>query len=121
MHAELVLIELGGAYSHFMDPKHKVNIRVAIPALIIATQDSDTAVRAWAAHALAELGPDAKEAVPVLLRLLKDREEGPRNTSCIALGRIGPAAKEALPALRETLNDPSEDVRRFAQQAIENI
>jgi HEAT repeat protein len=119
--AELVLIELGGAYSHSMDPKLKVDIREAIPTLITVMQDSDTAVRAWAAHALAEIGPDAKEAVPVLIKLLKDPEEGPRNTSCFALGRIGPAAKVALPALRETLNDPSEDVRRFAQEAIEKI
>jgi len=119
--AELVLIELGGAYSHSMDPELKVDIREAIPSLIVATEDTDSTVRAWAALALAEVGPDAWEAIPVLIRLLKDPEEGPRNTSCIALGRIGTAAKEALPALREALNDPSKDVRDFAQRAIENI
>lgn len=119
--AELVLIELGGAYCHSMDQKLKVDIREAVPSLIVATEDTDSTVRAWAAHAIAEVGPDAWEAIPVLIKLLKDPEEGPRNTGCIALGRIGPAAKEALPALREALNDPSKDVRSFAQQAIENI
>lgn len=115
----LVLIDLGGGYSAEAQPK--LDIRNAIPELIHATEDSDTDVRAWAAHALAEIGPDAKEALPALLKLLKDREEGPRNTSCIALGNIGPAAKDALPALRAALNDPSKDVRRFAERAIEKI
>lgn len=115
----LVLINLAGGYSSEARPK--LDIRNAIPELIQATEDDDTDVRAWAAHALAEIGPDAKEAVPALLKLLKDREEGPRNTSCIALGNIGPAAKDALPALREALNDPSKDVRRFAERAIEKI
>ena len=115
----MVLINLAGGYSSEARPK--LDIRNAIPELIQATEDDDTDVRAWAAHALAEIGPDAKEAVPALLKLLKDREEGPRNTSCIALGNIGPAAKDALPALREALNDPSKDVRRFAERAIEKI
>jgi HEAT repeat protein len=78
-------------------------------------------VRAWAAHALAEIGPDAKDAVPALIKLLKDSDEGPRNDSCMALGDIGPVAIDALPALRNALNDPSKDVRQFAQRAIDKI
>ncbi len=115
----LVLIDLAGGYS--AEAQTKLDIRSTMPGLIQATEDSDTDVRAWAAHALAEIGPDAKQAIPALLKLLKDREEGPRNTSCIALGSIGPAAKDALPALRAALNDPSKDVRRFAGRAIEKI
>jgi len=114
---ELVMIALAGPY----DAKTQVDIREALPALIKATADSDTVVRAWAAHAIAEIGPNAKDAVPALVKLLKDSDEGPRNTSCIALGRIGPAAKDALPALRKALNDPSKDVRRFAEIAIQKI
>lgn len=114
--AALMLINVGGGYS--IEAQPKLDIRAAMPVLIKATEDVDPNVRAWAAHALAEIGPDAKVALPALLKLLKDREEGPRNTGCMALGRIGPAAKSALPALREALNDPSKDVRRFAQQAI---
>ena len=117
--AALVLIDLGGGYS--TRPRVKVDIRRALPALIKATEDNDADVRGWAAHAIAEIGPDAKDAISALLRLLNDRAEGPRNTSCIALGRIGPAARDALPALREALNDPSKDVRGFAQHAIEQI
>jgi HEAT repeat protein len=115
----LVLINLAGGYS--VEARPKLDIRDAIPELIHATEDGDSDVRAWAAHALAEIGPDAKEALPALLKLLKDHEEGPRITSCLALGNIGPAAKDALPALKAALNDPSKDVRRFAEQAIEKI
>ena len=117
--AALVLIDLPGRYSRGSHPK--VDTRPAMPALIKATSDLDGDVRAWAAHALAEIGPDAKVAIPDLIRLLKDPMEGPRNTSCIALGRIGPAAKTAIPALQEALNDPSKDVRQFARDAIGNI
>ncbi len=116
--AALVLIDLPGRYSKRAP---KIDTRPAMQALINATSDIDTDVRAWAAQALAEIGPDAKVAIPVLIRLLKDREEGPRNTSCIALGRIGPAAITAIPALQEALNDPSKDVRQFARDAIDKI
>jgi vesicle coat complex subunit len=115
--AELVLIALAGGY----DGEPKMDIREAIPALIKATDDKDSNVRAWAAHALAEIGPDAKDAVPALIKLLKDSDEGPRNDSCMALGDIGPVAIDALPALRNALNDPSKDVRQFAQRAIDKI
>jgi HEAT repeat protein len=115
--AELVIISLAGAY----DGGPEINIQEALPALVTATEDADSTVRAWAAHALAEMGPEAKDAVPALLKLLNDPDEGPRNTSCMALGAIGPAAKEALPALRNALNDSSKDVRQFAKHAIEKI
>jgi HEAT repeat protein len=115
--AELVMIWLAGGY----DGQPKMNIQEAIPALIKATVDGDSDVRAWAAQALAEIGPDVKDPVPALIKLVNDADEGPRNTSCMALGDIGPAAKDALPALRNALNDPSKDVRQFAKQAIEKI
>jgi HEAT repeat protein len=115
--SELVLISLAGPY----EKKPRVDIKEALPALIKAMEDSDTDVRAWAAHAIAEIGSDAKTAVPALVKLLKDKEPGPRNTSCMALGAIGPAAKEALPQLRVALEDPVKDVREFARAAITQI
>jgi HEAT repeat protein len=117
--AALVLIYLSAVYSAELRPP--LNTQKALPELSEALEDPDKDVRGWAAHAIAEIGPNAKDAIPSLIRLLKDPEEGPRNTSCIALGRIGPAAKEALFMLREALRDPSKDVRRFAQQAIDKI
>jgi HEAT repeat protein len=115
--SELAMISLAGPYER----KPKIDITMALPALIKAMEDSDTDVRAWAAHAIAEIGTDAKAAVPALIKLLEDKEEGPRNTSCLALGAIGPAAKDALPALRAALDDPSQDVRQFARAAILQI
>lgn len=116
--SELVMIMLAGGYAGL---RPKLDIRPAIPELMKAMQDQDKDVRAWAAHALAEIGPDAKDTVPLLIKQLADPEEGPRNTSCMALGRIGPAAKDALPALRAALNDPKKDVRQFARGAIRHI
>jgi len=115
--ATLVLIELRGEWTG----KRIVDTRAAVPALIKATADQDADVRAWSAHALAEIGPDAVEAVPALIKLLKDSAEGPRNTSAIALGSIGPGASEAVPALIEALEDGSADVRLFATTAIKRI
>lgn len=113
----LVLIALAGPY----EKKEQVDITEAIPALIAATRDGDAKVRAWAAHALAEVGPAAKPAIPALITLLGDKREGPRNTSCMALGSIGPEAKNSLPELSKLLEDPSDDTRMFAQAAINRI
>ncbi len=115
--AELVMIHLAGPY----DSKPRIDIKEALPALLKATEDPDADVRAWAAHAIAEIGPGAKEAIPALIKLLQGQSEGGRNTSCMALGAIGPEAKDALPALRKALDDPSKDVRQFAQAAIKRI
>jgi len=115
--AALVLIELRGEWTG----KRIVDTRAAVPALIKALTDRDADVRAWSAHALAELGPDAAEAVPALIKLLKDPSEGPRNTSAIALGGIGPRASKAIPALTKALEDESADLRSFAAAAIKRI
>lgn len=115
--AALVLIELRGKWMG----KRIVDTRAAVPALIKATADPDDDVRAWSAHALAEIGPDAVEAVPALIKLLKDPAEGPRNTATMALAGIGPAASKAIPALTEALEDESADVRSFAAAALKRI
>jgi HEAT repeat protein len=114
--ADLVIFELAWGY----DSK-AMDMRRTIPVLIQATADTDGTVRAWAASALGEIGPDAKAAVPALIKLVRDPDEGCRNDACIALGDIGPAAKDALPALRNALNDPSKDVRQFAKRAISRV
>jgi hypothetical protein len=117
--AELAMIDLAGGSSS--EGRIKMDVSAAVPALIRATEDQDADVRAGATHALAAVGPKAKDAVPALIRLLKDPQEGPRNTSCMALGAIGPFAKQALPALREAQNDLRKDVRQFARQAIKKL
>ena len=117
--AALALGILAGAW---FDPSwSKLDIKSALPALIVALQDSEPNVRAWSAQAIGEIGPDAEVAVPELITLLSDPDVGSRNSACIALRGIGPPAKTALPMLRNSLSDPSQDVRRFAELAIKSI
>lgn len=117
--AALALEVLGGGWYDKSWPK--LDMRPALPALIAALQDSEPNVRAWAALAIGDIGPDAERAVPDLIGLLSNPDEGSRNTACIGLRGIGPAAKASLPALRKALSDPSKYVRQFAEQAIKSI
>jgi len=112
---------LGGGWWPFECGHAKIDIRSALPALMVALRDSDSYVRAWAAAAIGDVGANAAEAVPVLTELLEKGDEGSRNSACLALGKIGPAARSALPALRTALSDKSQDVRRFAARAIQLI
>lgn len=117
--AALALGVLAGAW---FDPSwSKLDIKTALPALVVALQDSEPNVRAWSAQAIGEIGPEAESAVPELITLLSNPDEGSRNSACIALRGIGPAAKTALPVLRNALSDPSKDVRRFAELAMKSI
>lgn len=115
----LVLTVLAGKWYKPSAPS--LDIRPCLTALITALKDSDSSVRARAAHAIGEIGADAVAAIPALLTLLMNADEGSRIGACIALRGIGPAAKPAMPALKRALDDPSEDVRRFAKQAINSI
>jgi HEAT repeat protein len=115
----LVLTVLAGKWYKPSAPR--LDIRPCLTALIKALKDSDSSVRARAAHAIGDIGADAASAIPALLTLLKNDDEGSRIGACIALRGIGPAAKKALPALRQALDDPRPDVRRFVRQAIDSI
>ena len=115
----LVLTVLAGKWYKPSAPR--LDIRPCLSALIAALEDSDSSVRARAAHAIGDIGADAVPAIPALLTLLKNADEGSRIGACIALRGVGPAAKQALPALRQALNDPRPDVRRFATLAIDSI
>jgi len=117
--AALALSVLAGSWYDLSWPK--LNITLALLALVAALQDSESNVRGWSAQAIGEIGPDARKAVPDLITLLSNPDEGSRNSACIALRGIGPAAKEALPALRALLSDSSKDVRQFAALAIKSI
>lgn len=117
--AALALTVLAGSW--YKPSRPRLDIRPSLPALIEALGDSDSLVRARAAHAIGDIGPAAVSALPPLLTLLEHPDEGSRIGACIALRGIGSAASSALPALRQALNDPSEDVRQFAAQAIRSV
>ena len=77
--------------------------------------------RRAAAHALGQIGPEAKAAVPALMELLKDTDSELRWLAALALGQIGPEAKAAVPALMELLKDEEEKVYREAAEALGKI
>lgn len=81
-----------------------------IPALTKALSDPDPAVRANAASALGEIGPEAKSAVPGLVKLFsEDGIINVRTNAANALRKIGPEAKSAVPALIKLLSEDSDD------------
>ena len=60
----------------WFDPSwSKLDIKAALPALIVALHDSDANVRGWSAQVLGEMGPDAKSAMPELITLLSSPDE----------------------------------------------
>jgi HEAT repeat protein len=102
----------------------------AIPALNLALLDPDVLVRRNAVLILLNLSSDSQKrierlnisaALPALMITLEDADSSVRGWSAQALGTIGAQGVRAIPALREALNDTSPDVRRLAQEAINNI
>jgi HEAT repeat protein len=64
---------------------------------VTGLRDADPAVRARAARALGDLGPDAADAVPELLRLQCDPDPGVQAEAVAAVCRVGgPRAREMV-------------------------
>lgn len=120
-----------------------------VPALFVALEDSDRAVRVRAFDALLSLGafsgprflaeldagearvrsraatalgsldPRPKGAAARLLLRLKDADATVREKAAWALGEIGDNTEKTLAGLRSLLKDPSELVRQEAADALE--
>jgi HEAT repeat protein len=94
----------------------------AMPELRKALDNPDKDVRARAAWAFAEIGPDAKDVVPQLRKALRDDEDREvRSMAAYALSRMGLAAKTAVPELRKAMRDQDKKVRHMATYAIGRI
>ena len=76
---------------------------------------------AFAALALAGIGPDAGPAVPALIEGLKDARPFQRRKCAAALGQIGPSAAAAVPRLKELLEDKDPEVKKQAAEALRLI
>jgi hypothetical protein len=95
--------------------------RSAVPVLIQALNDKDSALRASAADALGGIGAEAKPAVPALIKMLKEEKSSLRPNVARALGKIGPAAKTAFPTLTKALKEGTHDERQAAAWALIQI
>lgn len=95
------------------------DISAALPALILALDDSDPTTRSWAANNIGAIGPTAAEAAPKLVPLLDDKKFGwqvVRAGACNGLRGIDP-----LPTLRQARSNPNPEKRQFAQRAVASI
>jgi HEAT repeat protein len=72
---------------------------VATGDWVAALKSSGSLERRLAAHALAEIGPAAREAVPALIEALQDPESFVRVWAAAALARVEPENPDTIPAL----------------------
>ena len=81
---------------------------------IAALRSSDSLERRLASHALAEIGPAAREAVPALVAALRDPESFVSVWAAAALARVQPENPDAIPALVVGMRDALSFVRSLA-------
>jgi HEAT repeat protein len=100
-------------------------VRQPAPELILALRDDDTAIRVAASRILRKLYPDwprsrnARQAIPDFVAALHTDNFRVRAAAARALGRIG--ERSTLAVLRLLLNDARSQVRRAAEEAMEDI
>ena len=93
---------------------HLSYLGVATGDWAAALKSNDALERRLAAHALAEIGPAAREAVPALIEALRDRESFVRVWAAAALARVQPENPDAIPALVAGTRDGISFVRSLA-------
>ena len=100
----------------------RIGYRRAYALLVAAMQETDHAVRLYAAEAIATYGgPVCKDAVAALTKSLTDPDADLRRWSARALGKIGPDAKAAVGELIAALADGEARVRTAAAGGLEGI
>jgi HEAT repeat protein len=100
--------------------------REALPVLVEALKDSDTApvLPEKAARGLGRMGPAAAPAVPRLIEMLEPGDSLARDyrvAAAEALGDIGPVARDALPKLEELARGEDDEAAWAAAAAIRKI
>ena len=78
---------------------------------VAALEDQDPLVRRLAAHALGDIGDEAREAVTALSSKLSDPKRFVRVWAASAMGKIQPGVDDAL----ETLIDATQDKEPFVR------
>jgi len=81
---------------------------------VAGLKSSDSLERRLAAHALAEIGPAARDAVPALIETLRDPESFVRVWAAAALARVEPENPDTIAALVAGTRDGLSFVRSLA-------
>ncbi len=114
LHAMGVLGDLGRR-------AHTMSLALRAALHQIAARDANEIVRASAAEALTQIGPQAKTPIPALIDTLSDELPIVRQGAAHALGELGPDAKSASAALIASLHDADLSVRLQAAWALWKI
>src|SRR5262249_5096966 len=89
-----------------------------LPALRSGLKAKAVKARRYFAHALADLGPDARGAIAELNEAVNDQDPEVRTLAARALVAIGPEDKAALPGIGEALKARDEALRQAAAKAL---
>ena len=92
----------------------------AAKAVIAALDHEDSAVRYWAAVALAEVGDRGRPARKKLVELLEDPVSEVRIRAAFALAKLG-GEREAVPALIRELQSEEKGARLLAIHALDDL
>ncbi len=90
----------------------------ALAAILPLMSDSEDVVRRFAAGAVQQFGPQAREAIPLLRKALSDRSADVRGNAARALKSMSSDAAQAIPELVVALGDAHGDVRQMAAEAL---
>lgn len=100
-------------------------VEPAIPKVVEGLDDKDTGVRAAAALAIGQIGPDNPDSVvKKLAELLKDEDAKVKANAVKALGSFGPKAEAAVKNLRaakKSNGDPKSAFSKSVDTAIKTI
>ncbi|MEO1622618.1 MAG: HEAT repeat domain-containing protein [Cyanobacteria bacterium J06632_3] len=93
----------------------------AVPELTKALQSDSTPVRAAAAYALNEIGPEAEAATPTLLEVIKDDDELVRALATSTLAQVGLEQDVLINLLVASVTNESGLVQDIAADALVEI
>ena len=99
----------------------KIISTTAIFRVISLLNDQHWKIRAGAAHALGNMGPQAEASIRYLIYRLDDEKISVKANAIVALGRMGRNASPAIPKLIQALRDSSYTIRVTACGALGSI
>lgn len=92
-------------------------VKPGIPKVVEGLDDKDAGVRAAAALAVGQIGPDDAEAVvKKLADLLKDKDDAVKSNAVKSLGSFGEKAQPAVKALREAKKEDGDPKSKFSKE-----